>query len=258
MNAVVLGAMVIGASVLYACIGVLVGRHFMRGKVIEGHNDVLAPMFATAGVIYAVLLAFLVVVVWQGYDNARQNVEDEATHLTTLYRLTAGMIHADEADYMRKWIREYTHAVIDDEWASQSKTGKASPLARGAVGKMYQRFHSMPLIQSSSHINGEFISTLSEITSERNRRIVQAQESLPWVMWLGLIVGGAIVVGMSFILYMEATWPHVLMTSVMAGLVGTLLYVTVVLDRPFVGPMALQPEAFEYTINLYDSVDLGK
>ena len=63
MNAAVADLVVILVSIAYAVGGVLLVRRLVRGKIQEGHNDVLAPLFATAGVIYAVLLAFLVIVV---------------------------------------------------------------------------------------------------------------------------------------------------------------------------------------------------
>jgi Protein of unknown function (DUF4239) len=257
MNATLLGIIVIGSAILYAIVGVIVVRKLQRGKVIEGHNDVLSPVFATAGVIYAVLLGFLVVAVWQSYDDAKGNIQDEATTLTTLYRLTAGMRHPEERVAMRKAIREYTEEVINDEWKTQAQTGTASPQTRHSIGSMYQQFSHMPLTESGSQINGEFLRTLSQITIDRNRRIVQSTEHLSWVMWFGLFVGGIVVVGMTFILYMERAWPHIVITSVLAALIGTLLFVTMVLDHPFVGPLALESGPFEYSINLFDSVDAG-
>lgn len=257
-SAAVLGVLVVGMSILYAVVGVFVFRWVNHGRVREGHNDVLAPLFATAGVIYAVLLAFVVIVVFTAYDDAHQNISDETTQLSTLYRLTAGMKYFTERDYMRKQIREYTHWVIDEEWKTQQQDGKASPNARASVGLMYQYYHIMPYAQSSSNINGEFLRTLANITHERNRRLLQATESLPTVMWLGLILGGAVVIFMACILYMETRWAHVLMVSVLSALIGTLLFVTMVLDKPFVGPMALTSESFESNFNLYDSVDAGR
>jgi hypothetical protein len=257
VNAWIACALVVGASVLYALLGVVVVRALMRGRVREGHNDVLSPVFATAGVIYAVLLGFVVVAVWESYGNAKDNVEMEATTLTTLYRLTAGMRHPDERVYMRAAIRSYTEAVISDEWKTQAETGSASPKTRASIGMMFSDFSRMPLSTTSSQINGEFLRTLSSIVEERNRRIVQASEQLPWPIWIGLVVGGAITVGLTFILYMEATWPHVAISSVLAALIGTLLYITIIFNRPFVGPVAIDSGPFEYAITVYDSVDKG-
>jgi hypothetical protein len=247
----------VGGAILFAGAGVVVCRLLMQGKVREGHNDVIAPMFVTAGVIYAVLLGFLVVVVWESFDAAKANMQDEATTLTTLYRLTAGMRHPDERADMRAAIRQYTHDVIDHEWTSLAATGQPSPLTRKSMGAIYQKFSHMPLEESGSQVNGAFLRALSNIIDDRNRRVVQATEALPAILWVGLAIGGAIVVGMTFVLYMEAIWPHVLMSCVLAALIGTLLFVTMVLDRPFSGPLALDSSAFEYTINLYDSVDRG-
>jgi Protein of unknown function (DUF4239) len=247
----------IGIAVAYAAIGVFVGRAVLRGKVREGHNDVIAPMFVTAGVIYAVLLGFLVVVVWESFDAAKANAQDEATTLTTLYRLTAGMRHPDERIEMRAAIRKYTRDVIHSEWASLAATGNPSPLTRKSMGAIYTAFSHMPLEESGSQVNGAFLRALSTIIDDRNRRVVQAAESLPTILWIGLAVGGAIVVGMTFLLYMEALWPHVVMSCVLASLIGTLLFVTMVLDRPFSGPLAMDASSFEYSINLYDSVDRG-
>jgi uncharacterized membrane protein YdcZ (DUF606 family) len=247
----------IGLSVLFAVAGVLLGRALARGHVLEGHNDVIAPIFVTAGVIYAVLLGFLVVAVWESYDAASANAAHEATTLTTLYRLTAGMRHPEERVEMRAGIRAYTQAVIDDEWASLALTGKPSPLTRAAMGRIYTAFSHMPLSESGSQVNGSFLRALSTIINDRNRRVVQAGESLPWILWVGLTLGGAIVVGMTFIMYMEQTWPHVLASSVLAALIGTLLFVTILLDHPFAGPLALDPGPFEYAVGVYDSVDRG-
>jgi Protein of unknown function (DUF4239) len=257
VNAATDALLAIGLSVFYSAIGVIVVRKLMHGKVREGHNDVIAPMFVTAGVIYAVLLGFLVVAVWESFDAAKSNVQDEATTLTTLYRLTAGMRHPEERVEMRAAIRKYTTDVIDDEWKSLATTGNPSPLTRQSMGRIYTAFSHMPLSESGSMVNGSFLRALSKIIDDRNRRVVQAGEALPVVLWVGLAVGGAIVVGMTFLLYMEAIWPHVLMSGVLAALIGTLLFVTIVLDRPFSGPLALDPAAFEYTMNLYDSVDRG-
>jgi hypothetical protein len=61
MSMVVYALLFVGGAVLYAVVGVLIGRKIVRHQVAEGHNDVLVPVFLTAGVIYAVLLGFTVI-----------------------------------------------------------------------------------------------------------------------------------------------------------------------------------------------------
>jgi Protein of unknown function (DUF4239) len=242
-------------TILFAILGVLAARRFVHRHVAEGHNDVLVPIFLTAGTIYAVFLAFLVVAVWESYDAAHANMEDEAASLATLYRSSTGM-EPHSGDEMRHLIREYTEAVVNDEWKTQATTG-ASPKARTAALEMYRMFARIePSVrQTDVAIEEAALQLVSQVLADRNKRALQASESLPAVMWVASIGSGFLVLILSFLLYMDRRWPQILATSVMATMIAMLLAVTFVLNRPFVGGMALQPEAYEHSIGLYDSID---
>ena len=256
MYGIALGIGIIGLSAFYAVVGVALVRRFLHGRIREGHNDVLVPLFLTAGTLYAVLLGFLVIAVWENYGEAKANAAEEASTLATLYRQTNGM-HSTEQHEMRGLLREYAEAVAGDEWQIQAATGGASPKARKALADIYRSFGSMPREDASSSISVEFLQTLRTVASDRNRRTLQASEGLPAVLWFGILLGGAIVIGMSFLLYMDVTWPHMLACGLMATLIGTLLFITMLLNRPFSGPLALSPESFEHSVSVFASVDKG-
>ncbi len=256
MTALGIAILIIGTSVLFAALGVVFVRRSMHGHVGKGHNDVLVPLFLTAGTLYAVLLGFLVIAVWENYGAAKDNAAEEASTLTTLYRQTNGM-PATEQQSLRTLIREYTEDVVSKEWPIQAQTGGASPLARKALGDMYRAFSTMKPAVASSSISVAFLQTLNNVADDRNRRTLQANEHLSPILWLGLLIGGIIVVGMTFLLYMEQTWPHVLGSGLMAALIGTLLFMTFLLNTPFSGPMALSAESFEHSLVVYHSVDQG-
>ena len=101
----------VGGAVAYAVLGVLATRRYVHHHVAEGHNDVLVPLFLTAGVIYAVLLGFMVVGEWEFADAAHANVAEEAALLVPLYRQTLVM-DPGKGDEMRKAIRDYAEDVV--------------------------------------------------------------------------------------------------------------------------------------------------
>ncbi len=256
MNGIVLSILILGLSVVFAVGMVALTRRLLHGRVREGHNDVLVPLFLTAGTLYAVLLGFLVIAVWESYGSASDNSAEEASTLTTLYRQTNGMPSAEQGE-MRKLLREYDEAVIDQEWAIQAATGGGGSKARKAIGDLYRAYSTMPREEASSPINVEFLNTLRTVADHRNRRTLQASEHLPNVLWLELMFGGALVIALAALLYMELRWAQMLATSLVAVLIGTLLLVTLLLNQPFKGPLALQPEGFEHSLTVFDSVDKG-
>src|SRR5947199_9217529 len=109
---------IVVVSVLAAVVGVWYSHRRLSGRVGEGHIEVVVPIYATAGVIYAVLLAFIVIVVWEQFTAATENVADEASALATMYRETVALPDPERGK-LRKEVRDYTEAVMGPEWKLQ-------------------------------------------------------------------------------------------------------------------------------------------
>lgn len=255
MGAVGLAALFIGGAILYGIVGVIVGRKLLRHHVREGHNDVLVPLFLTAGVMYAVLLAFLVVAEWEFHDAAYGNAAEEAALLVPLYRQSTVMA-IEHGKEMRQAIRDYAEDVIKG-WEPFSH-GQRNLKAGRDVNEITRVFGSLsPATKARELIAAQFLQTFSDVVFHRNKRYLHAAESLSWIMWLGSVGGGALVIGMTFFLYMERSWPHVTAVSVMSALFGLMLFMMALLSRPFLGPLAIEPAPFEQTLAVFDQVDQG-
>ncbi len=258
MSAGLLAFLIIGGSVVFTAGGVVLGRPLVRRYLGASHNEVMISLFAAAGVIYAVLLGFLVVVVWEAYDTAHRTLGEEAATLVPLYRLTYGM-EAREGGQLRVLIRQYTQAVITDEWPQMGKSALGSHKAHRALEKMDRLFATIDRATKAAdaEVDNKFLDLKSTIVMDRNERLLRASDTIPWVMWLGAVGGGVIIVCMSFLIYMERVEPHVLMASLMGGLIGLLLFIMAVLSNPFVGPLALSAKHFEQALAVMNDTDRG-
>ena len=258
MAAFGLAVLIVVFAIGFASVGVFFARRLFRKRVGNSHNEVVNSLFSTAGMVYAVLLGFLVVVVWEAYDNAHRNVAEEAAALLPLYRLTYGMEAAHGAE-ARKLIRAYTVSVIRDEWPRMSHNGLGTPAARQAITELDRQFGRLTAAQkqSDAQVDEAFLSAKSDVVLDRSKRLFAATDKIPWVMWLGAIGGGILVMSMSFFIYMEDAWPHALMASLAASLIGLLLFIMVVLSRPFAGPLAIGPENFRAALYIMNELDRG-
>ena len=260
MHTLMLAVLVIGVPAAYAALGVVLGRKLLHGRVRERHNDVLVPIFLNAGVLFAVVLGFMVIAVWESYDAANTTVEMEAASLVSLYRTTYGL-PPETGDKLRDMAQDYAKAVIDDEWPTQAATGEGSSTARRAMGNMFRAFGDGTISSETKTtyplICEAFMTALTDVTAARNKRIIKANESLPWAMWLAAIGGAFIVISMSCLLYMEVAWPHVWMAAAMAALIGLLLFTCQIMSHSFSGPLAIGAESFEKTLLVFQGVDKG-
>jgi len=244
----------LAGSIAFAVGGVFISRKVLHHKVKEGHNDVLVPLFLTAGVIYAVLLAFMVIAMWEAYDAAKANVAEEASLMVPLYRQSYAMT-PDKGGEIRHLIREYGEGVIKD-WPRFRETALGSPQARFVANKIVAVFNTMtPTTKSREIATAQFMQTFSQFLLDRNKRLVQAAESLSWIMWIAVFGGAMVTVGMSFVLYMDYPPPQYVMTSVLSVGIGMLLFLMLVLNRPFVGPLGIEPEPYEASLKLFDFLD---
>ena len=76
-------------TTLLAMAGPILVRRFFDFKQLRTNNEV-AGFNSTVGVLYAVLLAFAVIVVWEKFNQAESDVAKEAGAAATVYRLIRG------------------------------------------------------------------------------------------------------------------------------------------------------------------------
>lgn len=94
------GPLLVGLTTLLAVFGPILARCFVRAERLAASNAVAGYNFATLGILYAVTLAFAVIVVWERFRDARSAVMQEAGAVTVLHRL-AGGLDADRRTELR-------------------------------------------------------------------------------------------------------------------------------------------------------------
>jgi hypothetical protein len=236
------GAIIVGGGTLLAMLGPLLVRRYVGLERLTINNEIAGFKFATVGVLYAVLLAFVIIVVWEKFTDAEVNVVREAGAAENLYRLSQGLGDASGGD-LRKAVATYLKAAIADDWpAMDGGTPHASGAAKQALDAIY-RMLSVINDQRNRAIVAEIFSQLDRITEARRSRLIAAEGTVPVVIWLVLLGGAVVTIAFTFFFGMESLPAQTVMTALLASLIFSELLVVVAIDRPFTGSVRVHPNA---------------
>src|SRR4051794_26350212 len=171
--------------------GLLLVRRSVALSTLERHNDVAGFIIAVVGVLYAVLLAFVVVITWQNFDRASQIASQEAQLVEGLYR-DASVFGAQGVE-LRNTLDAYATSVVTREWPAMDVHQDESAATDAALERVFAAYHAVdPKTPTEQAFYGESIRRLEAVEAARGDRIEAASAQLPSVLWGVLGVGGLI------------------------------------------------------------------
>ena len=91
----VVALLIVAAAEIYSIGLMLLCRRRWGTSMLSLNNEVAGFKFAVVGVLYAVLLAFVVVAVWQNYSNTESAVRNEAKAIVDLDQLADELPETD-------------------------------------------------------------------------------------------------------------------------------------------------------------------
>ncbi|MCA9863708.1 MAG: DUF4239 domain-containing protein [Thermomicrobiales bacterium] len=246
------GVVVFLAIALLIVLGSLAGlalvRHFVPPARLAGHTDVAGYIYAVIGVLYAVILAQVVVAAWGEYQDARTAAANEANAVLNLQRLSHEWPAADR-EAVRAGLMDYALHVVNVEWPDLAQGELPSAIDPSPTDRLWSIYDqigastngSMPTFAAS-------LDQLDALDEARRTRFLLAAFGLPLVMSATLLIGGIVTVGFSYFFAVENRWVHVLLTGSLAVMVSLLLLLEYQLETPFEGIDAIEPNAMQVVI----------
>ncbi|HET9935221.1 MAG TPA: hypothetical protein VFQ29_02015 [Methyloceanibacter sp.] len=208
------------------------------------NNEVAGFKFAVIGVFYAVLLAFVVVAVWENFRDTEGTVRNEAKAAVDLHRVASVLPGPVSAD-IRRDVITYVKDVRGDEWAKMA-VGESSDVVTKDLDRLTKTvFAFNPGTTQEMVLYQTALRLLAQLTDNRNERLDSADGSVPTVLWFVLIAGGLITLGYPAFFGSTNLAAQVLMTASLAILVAIALLLSIVFDRPFTGDVTVSATPFE-------------
>ena len=222
------------------------GLHRLIPQLAKGeHNDVAGFVIAVVGVIYAVMLGFVVIVTWEKFAAAESIVSEEASALRNIYRESAAFPD-EHRERLRSDVLNYATAVIDEEWPAMARGDSSSPAVTQRLDEMFLTITDLPV---DTLLEQEFLASeaarFNDLVSARSTRLDFVDQGVPGVLWLALIVGAIVTIGFATIFGLRSTRLHIVITASLATTIGVLLFVSLAIGYVYQGEVAVQPDPLE-------------
>lgn len=234
-----LAFMVISVAVIFSVGLQLFTRWRFGVDLVEANHEVAGFKFAVVGVAYGVLLAFVVLSVWDEYEQTRGTVDAEAQRFYNLFR-TSYNFPDETGTKIQDALLAYAVAVRDKDWPEMQQGSRGSKSAADAYTKLsftvgQTRPDDIRLAPSVIHA----FNLLQEIADLRLERLSDVRGHVTPVVWAVLLLGGFITLGYCAFFATKHVGAQILMTGGLAVIIGSIFFLMLILNYPFSGPQAL-------------------
>ena len=239
--------------VLVSVVGLVLVQRLVPPERREEHNDVAGFIYAVLGVAYAVLLAFVVIAVWQDYNTAQTNVESEAHELAGVYFL-ASQLPESERTHVQDLARTYARVVVEQEWPMMEQ-GQTNPRADSLLRQL-----RLELLKFDPSTQGEQVlyergpTQVHDAADARRSRLLEVREGMPTLLWVVLVVGGVITVSFTYLFGLKSNVAHALMVAALTLLICGVLFTIGEFNNPFSGVVEIRPDAFKEMLGSFGGI----
>lgn len=239
-----------GAAVVAAVLAYLIRRYGeLEGR--SANNEAAGQVFTIVGGLHAVLVAFVLIALFDAVTQASDSAYREADGLVAA-NWASDALSAETAEQVRELSREYADTVIDDEWPAMREGADVQAEGWAQLDRLRRVVAEAPATDEwQAERKIEAANKLWQVYEARQARLDAAGGGVSAVVWFVLIAGSVLAVGLPLLFGGPRIRTHVLIVATLAAAITLLLYAIYQLENPFGGGADVDPEAFEAAIERF-------
>ena len=261
MNILLAAAILLGA-VAIACLLMLAIRRLGTRDVFLADTTRGAGVYGVAGTGFAVLLAFVVLVAFEQFNDAKDGAEAESDAVIELFR-DAAFFDSNDRTQMQAALVCYARAVVEQEWpAMREGNGDPLPVVERWVVALQAVYQRVPVRTPREEVVFANILELRDARIEaRRERLSQAEQTVTSPVWFILIMGALVSIG--FVLLFidrrgEAFLAQAALISTVTVIVVAGLLLVWFLDHPYEDQAgSIKPEEMRRAIDVMEAEQPG-
>jgi hypothetical protein len=250
LDPIVTYLVITGLFLGFSWLGLLArGRWLPHGR-LAGSREVAGILFSGIAVLYAVILAFVVLGEWENFDQATQSMEAESGALLCIILITKSYPHPTPAiANLQRAVRTYLDRVIQEEYPAMQRM-RPAPGTQEAFQRIWTAADTLvPATAAEANIQRSVFQYLGQAQGARANRLLMAIRGLPSALWVVIVLGAVVTMGFSLFLSTERFWTQVFLNFGLGSATALVIYAIVELNYPFIGTVSVATEGYEYALS---------
>jgi hypothetical protein len=206
-------------------------------------------MLPPLGILFALLVGFIAVEVWNNYDKAKLAVVSEASALRAVI-LLAGVFPEEQKTRIYALIDRHIEDAINKEWPAMARQqATLSTLRANALIEALQDVLALkPANDSQRTIQPEMVKALQAALDARRQRIVVSQSTVGTVKWAGILLQAVCtLVAIAMVHSDNRLTCGITLTLFATGIALSLLLIAAY-SRPFTGEISVRPDLLKQVL----------
>ncbi|MCZ4612109.1 DUF4239 domain-containing protein [Streptomyces sp. Lzd4kr] len=206
--------------------------------------DVIEYMTMWIGVVYAIVLGLAIAGVWEARSAAQDHVQAEAVALHEVSERVR-VYPADVRDRIRDDVNAYVGHVVTKEWKHMTEHGEVTDRGTELLQRIRQDVTDYePRSDFEAQAYQPLLDQVTAADQARNSRSNSTGDTMPGVVWFGLLAGGVVTIGMVFALQIRRTARELILAGLFSALIAFLLFLIWDFDDPYSRGVTASTEPF--------------
>ncbi|MEV8592547.1 DUF4239 domain-containing protein [Streptomyces sp. NPDC052012] len=208
--------------------------------------DVIEYMTMWIGVVYAIVLGLAIAGVWEGRSAAQEHVRAEAA---ALHEITERVrVYPPEVrDRIRDDVNAYVGHVVTTEWRTMAEKGEVTERGTELLDRVRRDVTDYrPRTDFEAQAYQPLVDQVTAADQARSARAESTGQTMPGVVWFGLVAGAVVTIGMIFALQIRRTGRELVLAGLFSALIAFLLFLIWDFDAPYSRGITASADPFRY------------
>jgi hypothetical protein len=239
---------VLGAAVISAVL-VVITRRFGSDEVAEKNLGAGGSVFSIVAGLHAVLVAFILISLFDASNGAEEQVQKEANALVAV-TWASGSLPEPAKSTVDRLVRDYVSTVVDDEWPRMREGEDVGNKGWATLNQLRDTIATAaPDGDWQQDRKAEAANQLWQVYEARQERLDAAGNGVNPVVWLALLIGTGLSLLFPYLFGGPNLISQLLITITLSSTLVLLLFAIYQMQNPFSGGVHIPPDAFSAALD---------